>query len=99
MLTNTGRHPCAPAVSRSALTNSRTPVRSVPSPKVLLDALVENITVEGYGRRARQGRERGEASVPPFDRSASEENCNTRRTVPGMAARGRPAPAGGLSRP
>ena len=58
MLTNTGRHPCAPAASRSALTNSRTPVRLVPSPKVLLDALVENITVEGYGRRAREGRER-----------------------------------------
>ena len=40
---------------------------------------------------ARQGRERGEASVPPFDRSASEEKGTTRRTVPDMAAPGRPA--------
>ena len=69
------------------------------SPKVLLDALVENITVEGYGRRAREGRERGEASVPPFDRSASEEKGTTRRTVPDMAAPGRSAPAGGWFRP
>eukprot|EP01046_Picozoa_sp_COSAG06_P047707 COSAG06_NODE_6989_length_2685_cov_5.871230_2_plen_72_part_00 len=69
------------------------------SPKVLLDALVENIMVEGYGRRAREGRERGEASVPPFDRSTSEEKGTTQRTVPDMAALGRSAPTGGWFRP
>ena len=47
----------------------------MPSPKVLLDALVENITAEGYGRRAREGRERACRADRPHRLTPSSKLC------------------------
>ena len=57
----------------------------MPSPKVLLDALVENITVEGYGRRARDRQKGAKGARRAYLRST--DPLRKRRAPPGVRCR------------